>query len=83
MCRIVLWILTLLYIGALALLIVGTFGLFGQDKDPLSGIFLIPMGMPWTMLADYIPAAVRPWFAAGTPIINLLIVRWLCFRFGK
>ncbi len=29
-----------LYLVALALLLIGTFGLFGQEQDPLSGIFL-------------------------------------------
>jgi len=83
MCRIILWILVLLYIGALSLLIVGTYGLFGVDKDPLSGIFLVPMGMPWIMASDYIPESLKFWFGAGAPFINLLIIRWLCFRFGK
>ena len=28
---------------------VGTWGWLGAERDPLSGIFLIPLGMPWTL----------------------------------
>ena len=43
MCRIVVWIFAVLYVAAIVLLLVGTFGLFGNEKDPLSGIFLLPL----------------------------------------
>lgn len=39
-----------LYAVALALLAIGTFGLFGQPKDPVSGVFLLPLGVPWNNL---------------------------------
>lgn len=42
----------LLYAVALFLLSVGAFGWFAQEKDPLSGVFLMPLGLPWNMLAD-------------------------------
>lgn len=41
-----------LYAIALLLLAIGTFGWFGQERDPLSSIFLLPLGLPWNVLAD-------------------------------
>ncbi|MCJ2178586.1 hypothetical protein [Novosphingobium album (ex Hu et al. 2023)] len=46
------WTFCALYAGAFLLFLMGTFGWFGQDKDPLSGVFLIPLGLPWNLLAD-------------------------------
>ncbi|GGD63143.1 hypothetical protein [Croceicoccus mobilis] len=66
-----------LYVAAFALLIIGTFGLFGQEQDPLSGVFLLPLGLPWNWLADKaglggpIPAIVAP-------AINLAILLFAC-----
>jgi hypothetical protein len=71
-----------LYAVALALLLVGTFGLFGQEPDPLSGVFLIPLGLPWNRFVDYFPERLWPWLAAGSPVINYFILRLLC-RFAR
>ena len=71
-----------LYLAALALLIIGTFGLFGQERDPLAGIFLIPLGLPWNLWLDALPDPVRPWLAALAPMLNLAILTLLCRRFG-
>ncbi|WP_296680158.1 hypothetical protein [Novosphingobium sp.] len=48
----VLVIFAALYGLALALLAVSTFGLFGQEKDPLGAVFLMPLGLPWNIIAD-------------------------------
>ncbi|WP_066555474.1 hypothetical protein [Croceicoccus bisphenolivorans] len=40
-------IFTLAYVIALGLFLVGTFGWVGQEPDPLAGVFLIPLGLPW------------------------------------
>ena len=56
---------------ALALLAIGTFGWFGQPRDPLSGVFLLPLGLPWNILADRLgwgglaPALLAPAINAG------------------
>ena len=71
--RIVCAIFAVLYVIALGLLIIGTFGLFGQERDPLSGIFLIPLGMPWIWLADRL-GMVGPAVAILAPLVNLLIL---------
>jgi len=38
-CDRVVWIVGVLYLMALALTLIGTFGLFGQERDPLAGVF--------------------------------------------
>jgi len=78
MCKILLWILIAVYIAALALLAVGTFGLFGQETDPLSGIFLVPLGMPWHFLSDYIPESMRVYVGVLAPLINIGILSIIC-----
>lgn len=77
-CSLVVYGLTALYLVALALFLVGTFGLFGQTSDPLAGVFLIPLGLPWNMLSDHIGEPFKPVFAALAPVINILILRVLC-----
>jgi hypothetical protein len=47
-CRIVVSAFVLAYAVALVALVVGVFGLFGAERDPLAAVFLVPLGMPWT-----------------------------------
>ena len=54
-CRWLLIVLALLYVAALGLWLVGTFGLFGQERDPLAGVFLVPLGWPWNRAVDMAP----------------------------
>lgn len=68
-----------LYVLALFLLAVGTFGLFGQEQDPLSGVFLMPLGLPWNLLGDRMGLA-GPWIAILAPAINAAILYWLWKR---
>ena len=82
-CRIIPRAFLTAYILALAALIVGTLGLFGQDRDPLSGVFLIPLGMPWNRLIELFPGVFWPWFAAAVPALNYLILRQVCLIFRR
>jgi len=82
MCKWFVGIFSVLYLLALILLIVGTFGLFGQPSDPLSGIFLIPLGLPWNQLVDLAPEPLWPWLTAAAPIANIALLGWLCRRFS-
>ncbi len=75
--RVICGLFGLLYLGALGLLAIGTFGLFGQEQDPLSGVFLIPLGMPWIWLADTVGLS-GALVAILAPLINLLILFALC-----
>ena len=74
-CRIVLGVFTFAYALALLLLIVGVFGLFGSERDPLAGVFLIPLGFPWVLWTGHLAESVRPVAAALTPLVNLAVLR--------
>ncbi len=66
------------YLLALGLLAIGTFGLFGQAQDPLAGVFVIPLGFPWIKFVDLAPERTWPVLAALTPAINLGIIWAFC-----
>lgn len=68
-----------LYVVAVALLAIGTFGWFGQEQDPLSGIFLLPLGLPWNVLGDKLGLA-SPALGIGAPLVNLAILFGLARR---
>ncbi|WP_369025838.1 hypothetical protein [Qipengyuania sp. RANM35] len=68
-----------LYLIALFLLAVGTFGWFGQEKDPLSGVFLLPLGLPWNLVADKL--GFGGWLTAvAAPAINAAVLWFLWKR---
>ncbi|WP_343079482.1 hypothetical protein [Ostreiculturibacter nitratireducens] len=78
MCKAIVIVFGLAYLAALAILLIGTYGLFGQERDPLSAVFLFPLGLPWNLFLDPFPDAVRPWLAALSPALNLLMLRGVC-----
>ena len=73
-----------LYAVALMLLAVGTFGWLGQEQDPLSGVFLVPLGLPWNLLADRAglagAGAGGAWIAILAPAVNAAMLYWLWKR---
>jgi hypothetical protein len=71
------------YLVALALLLIGTFGLFGQERDPLSGALLIPLGLPWVSLLNGVSDGLKPWLLALAPAFNLFILIALCRAFSR
>lgn len=75
----VFWIFVALYAFALFLLAVGTYGWFGQEQDPLSGVFLLPLGLPWNLLADA-EGLDGPLTAILAPAINAALLFWLWRR---
>ena len=69
---------------ALALLLIGTFGLFGQERDPLSAVFLLPLGAPWVYWLDGVSDSFKLWLLILAPALNLAILIFLCRAFeGK
>ena len=72
-------VFAVLYVLAVFLLLVGTFGWFGQERDPLSGVFLIPLGLPWIWLLDT-AGLEGPSVAIGAPLVNAAILYWLWKR---
>ena len=43
----------------------GTFGLFGTERDPLAGVFLLPLGLPWVLAIDLFPEPLWPWLTVA------------------
>lgn len=79
-CRTILTIFALLYAIAMVLFLIGTFGWFGQEPDPLAAVFLIPLGLPWNLFLDSVPDPLRAWAAAAAPLLTVLIIRIVCVR---
>lgn len=75
-------VLAVAYVLALLLFLIGTLGLFGQETDPLAGVFLMPLGLPWIFWVDALPEPLWPWAAAMAPMINIALLSALCRRLG-
>ena len=78
LCKITIWVFVLLWTGAAFIFATGTFGWFGEPQDPLSGVFLIPLGFPWIRAIELVPEAVKPLFAVVVPLLNLAILVLIC-----
>lgn len=81
-CRIALILLGVAYLAALTLFAIGSLGLFGQERDPLAGVFLVPLGLPWNRFVDVFPEPLWPWLGAATPLLNIAILAFICRKFG-
>ena len=77
-CRIILLVFAFFYLLAIAVLAIGTFGLLGQERDPLSAIYLIPLGLPWVLFIDFSPEWFLPWIGVLAPLLNLLLLTLFC-----
>ncbi len=75
----VFWIFLFLYVAATTLLVVGKFGWFGQERDPISAVFLVPLGLPWNLLTDKI-GLVNAGVSLIAPAVNLGIIYWFWKR---
>ncbi len=82
-CKFVTITFLVLYLAALTLLAVGTFGLFGAEKDPLSAIFLMPLGLPWNLMLTNAPESWLPWIGAAAPAVNLVLIFTICRMRGR
>lgn len=81
-CRVAAILFAMAWLAALGLLAVGTWGLFGQERDPLSGVFLLPLGLPWVLIADAAGVA-GPWAVTLAPGVNLALILGLCRALGR
>lgn len=71
--------------GAYAIALIGTQGLFGTTPDGLAAVFLIFVGLPWSLLATplalmELPVLFGQIIIVAAPSINLFILWKLCFR---
>lgn len=83
LCRIATIVFLVIYMLALAVFAIGTFGLLGAGPDPLSGVYLIPLGLPWNLFVDRAPEALWPWLTAAAPALNIVIIAVACRLVGK
>jgi len=83
LCQGVVIIFGVAYLLALGIFLIGIFGLFGQERDPLSAVFLMPLGLPWNLFLDPAPDMLKPWLAALAPALNLFILRPICRAIGS
>jgi len=74
--RVFVWPFALLYLAALFMLAIGALGWFGRGPAPLSGVYLIVLGLPWTLAAAWFPDRVQPAIAALAPCVSLIIL-WI------
>jgi hypothetical protein len=68
------WLFLAAYALALAVFLTGQFGLFGVARDPLAGVFLLPLGLPWNLFIDRLPEPAWPFLIAAVPLLNLTIL---------
>lgn len=80
LCRAAILLLAILYLVALAVLLIGAFGATGQAPDGLAGIYVILLGLPWSLLIGPLAEGARPWAAVILPLVNLGLLIFLCRR---
>jgi hypothetical protein len=80
-CRVIRAVFLVVYLVAAFLLIAGTFGWFGPAREPVSGAFLLVLGVPWSLIPfGFAGEGVKLVVAMLSPAINLAILAWLCRR---
>lgn len=77
-CRVLVVLFAALYAVAFGLFLVGTYGWFGSPQGPLAGVFLVPLGLPWSLWLDGLPQSLWPLAASAAPALNLLLLWSLC-----
>jgi hypothetical protein len=74
----------LVYVAAFGFAVIGTRGLFGVEPNNLAAIWLILLGMPWTLLLAALPGdgleMFGRLFVALAPLVNLWLVSRVCRR---
>ena len=71
-------------LAAYAIALIGTQGLFGTTPDGLAAVFLIFVGLPWSLLATplallELPIIIGQATIVVAPLINLYILWKVCF----
>lgn len=78
------WLLIIfasLYVIAFGLYLVGTYGIAGSPQGPLAGVFLMPLGLPWNLLADRMGMS-GPAVGILSPLVNMAILYALYRKLG-
>ena len=83
MCHYVIWGFVTLYGCALAIFLIGNFGLSSTQADPLAGVYLVIIGQPWNQLVDFLPEALWPWAASAAPLLTVALLVSICRFLGS
>ncbi len=62
----------------LAISAISLLDLFGFSPRPLAGVFLIVLGLPWTLGSAWFAEDLQPVAAALAPLINWIALGFLC-----
>ncbi len=86
-CRVLIFVYLLMYLATLATAFIGARGVFGFQPEAFSGIYLVLLGMPWTLVlafleGDGFPVFLARIFVAAAPLLNVWIAYLLC-RSGR
>ena len=76
--RMVVRAFALLYLAALAFTGISTLGWFDFAAPPLAGVFLVVIGLPWTLAAAWFPDPLQPLVAALAPLVTLILLWTWC-----
>ena len=79
LCRVVTGGFGILYVLALLVFLISVLGLFGQERDPMSAVFLVMLGQPWIGFAEGLPETGRIAALILSPAITLAIL-WAVSR---
>lgn len=80
LCRMVVRAFGLLYLATLAYAAVSATGWFDFAPAPLAGVFLVVIGLPWTLAAAWFPDQWQPFVAAAAPLMTLILLWAYCHR---
>jgi len=78
LCRMLVRGFALLYLFALAYTGISATGWFDFAPAPLAGVFLVVLGLPWTLAAAWFPDAWQPLVAAAAPLVTLTLLWTYC-----
>lgn len=78
LCRMVVRAFGLLYLAALAFTGISATGWFDFARAPLAGVFLVVIGLPWTLAAAWFADPLQPLVAAVAPAATLILLWSYC-----
>ena len=78
LCRLVVRAFAYAYLITIGLIGLGIIDPFGVIPRPLIGVFLVILGLPWTLISAAFPDAHQPLVAALAPLLNWIVLGLLC-----
>lgn len=78
LCRMMVRAFALLYLAALAFTGISALGWFDFARPALAGVFLVVIGLPWTLAAAWFPDPLQPLVAALAPLVTLVLLWTWC-----